>query len=174
MRVMGSASTALLVALTVFGGSSAASTAWATTKEEVALNGTYRATSIGDWAKTNDQYNNEATVVSTWIIRSSCTTFYECSGSVTSDQGWSAPVYTVDGTSWYVKREVPNWERCPDGTAYSGQQTFYFYPVNESSAELQIGSPTLAGKDRTLGPSGACGRNQWLMVEMPFRLDRIG
>ncbi|EID09978.1 hypothetical protein MXEN_18584 [Mycobacterium xenopi RIVM700367] len=162
------------MALTVFGGSSAASTAWATTKEEVALNGTYRATSIGDWAKTNDQYNNEATVVSTWIIRSSCTTFYECSGSVTSDQGWSAPVYTVDGTSWYVKREVPNWERCPDGTAYSGQQTFYFYPVNESSAELQIGSPTLAGKDRTLGPSGACGRNQWLMVEMPFRLDRIG
>ncbi|EUA30322.1 hypothetical protein I553_4579 [Mycobacterium xenopi 4042] len=46
---------------------------------------------------------------------------------------------------------MPNWERCPDGTAYSGQQTFYFYPVNESSAELQIGSPTLAGKDRTLG-----------------------
>jgi len=37
-----------------------------------------------------------------------------------------------------------------------------------------IGSPTLSGKDKTIGPSGACGQNQWLTVEMPLRLDKIG
>ncbi|BCO34477.1 hypothetical protein BMW24_014345 [Mycobacterium heckeshornense] len=174
MRSMGTIATAIGLTASVFGAFCPVPWARATTKEEVALNGTYRATSIGDWAKTNDQFNNEATVVSTWTMNSSCATFYECTGTVRSDQGWSAPLYTVDGTSWYVKREVPNWERCPDGTAYPGQQTFYFYPVNASSAELELGSPVLAGKDRTLGPSGACGRNQWLMVEMPFRLDKIG
>jgi hypothetical protein len=172
MRPLGTITTVMLLATSLFGILDPVSTARATTKEEVAINGTYRATSIGNWAKTNDQYNNEPTVVSTWTISSSCTTFYECTGTVTSDQGWSAPTYTADGTTWYVKRDVPNWERCPDGTAYTGQQTFYFYPVN-SNAEVQLGSPTLAGKDRTLGPSGACGQNQWLMIEMPLRLDKI-
>ena len=27
-----------------------------------------------------------------------------------------------------MKREVPNWERCEDGTAFPGQQTFSFSP----------------------------------------------
>ena len=67
----------------------------------------------------------------------------------------------LDGTMWYVKRDVPNWERCEDGTAFTGQQTFYFYPVN-SNGEFTLGSPTFAGKDKTVGPSGACGQNKWL------------
>ncbi|ORW05463.1 hypothetical protein [Mycobacterium kyorinense] len=172
MRSMGTLTTATLVAATVFGGLGTASTAQATTKEEVAINGTYRATSIGDWAKTNDQYNGEATVIQTWTITSSCVTFQECHGTVTSDQGWNAPLYTLDGTMWYVKRDVPDWERCPDGTAYTGKQIFNFYPVN-SNGEFYIGSPTMAGRDKVIGPSGACGHNQWLSVEMPLRLDRL-
>jgi hypothetical protein len=172
MRSVGTLTTATLVAAIVFGGLGTASTARATTKEDVAINGTYRATSIGDWASTNDQYNGEATVTRTFTISSSCVTFQECHGTVTSDDGWSAPLYMIDGIMWYIKRDVPNWERCADGTAYTGQQTFYFYPVN-SNGEFHLGSPTFAGKDKTVGPSGACGQNQWLDVTMPLRLDKL-
>ena len=94
MRSVGTLATAMLLAATVFGVVGPASTARATTKEEVAINGTYRVTSIGDWAKINDQYNGEPTVVQTWTISSSCATFQECDGTVKSDQGWSAPIYT--------------------------------------------------------------------------------
>jgi hypothetical protein len=172
MRPLGTITTAMLVAATVCGGLGQASPARATTKEDVAINGTYRATSLGGWATTNDQRNDEATVISTWTISSTCTTFQDCTGTVTSDQGWSAPLYVRDGTQWYVKRDVPNWETCPDGTSYTGQQTYYFYPVN-SEGGTQIGSPTLAGRDKTTGPSGACGQSRWLVIEMPFRLDKI-
>jgi hypothetical protein len=172
MRSVGTLTTATLLSATVFGGLGTASTAQATTKEDVAINGTYRATSIGDYAKTNDQFNGEATVIQTWTISSSCVTFQECHGTVTSDQGWTAPMYMIDGIMWYAKRDVPNWERCQDGTAYTGQQTFYFYPVN-SYGEFSLGSPTFAGKDKTVGPSGACGQNQWLDVAMPLRLDKL-
>ena len=174
MRSVGTLTAATMVAATVFGGLGTASTARATTKEEVAINGTYRATSIGDWAQINDQYSGEATVIQIWTISSSCVTFFDCHGTVTSDQGWTAPLYMLDGTVWYVKREVPNWERCADGTAFNGQQTYYFYPVDPAgSGEFQIGSPVLAGKDKTIGPRGACGQNQWLGIEMPLRLDKI-
>ncbi len=172
MRSVGTLATATLVAAMVFGGLGTASMAWAKTKEDVAINGTYRVTSIGDYAQTNDQYKGEATVIQTWTISSSCVTWQECHGTVTSDQGWSAPMYMIDGTQWYVKRDVPDWERCQDGTAYTGQQTYYFYPVN-SYGEFSLGSPTLAGKDKTVGPSGACGENQWLDIAMPLRLDKL-
>ena len=82
------------------------------------INGTYRATSVGEWAKTNDAFHNQATVTSTWTITSSCSNAQECTGQVRTDQGWSAPLYMHDGTMWYVKHDVPNWERCPDGTAF--------------------------------------------------------
>jgi hypothetical protein len=172
MRSVGTLTAATLVAATVFGGLGTASPARATTKEEVAVNGTFRATSIGDWARRNDQYFGEPTVISTWTISSSCVTFQECHGTVTSDQGWSAPLYLNDGEMWKVKHDVPNWERCEDGTAYTGQQTFYFYPV-DSNGEYKLGSPTMAGKDKTVGPSGACGQNQWLDITMPLRLDKL-
>jgi hypothetical protein len=164
--------TATLVAATVIGGLGTASSARAS-KDDVAINGTYRATSIGDWAKRNETYYDQPTITSTWAISSSCTTADECTGTETSDQGWSAPLYMHDGLAWWVKHEVPNWERCPDGTSFTGQQTFYFYPV-DSNGIPQRGSPTLAGKDKTIGPSGACGQNQWLDIEIPFRLDKIG
>ena len=173
MRSVKLLTTATLVAATVFGGLGTASTAQAITKEDVALNGTFRATSIGDYAQRNDQYFGEPTVYQIWTISSSCVSTQECHGTVTSDQGWSAPLYLNDGEMWKVKRDVPDWERCEDGTAYTGQQTFYFYPVNDYGG-YQLGSPTMAGKDKTVGPSGACGQNQWLDITMPLRLDKIG
>lgn len=163
---------ATLMAANVFGGLGTAAVAGATTKEEVAVNGTFRVTSIGDYAQTNDQYYGERTIIQTWTISSSCETFQECHGTVTSDQGWSAPLYMFDGIMWKIKRNVPNWEQCEDGTAYTGEQTYYFYPV-DVNGEYKLGSPVMAGKDRTVGPSGACGRNQWLDIAMPMRLDRL-
>lgn len=175
MRSAGTITTAILLAANVFSILGPASTARAITKEDVAINGTYRVTSIGNWAKINDQYNNEPTVVSTWTISSTCTTFQECNGTMKSDQGWSAPIYMLDGTMWYVKHEVPNWERCQDGTAFTGKQTYWFYPADPAgSGEFIIGSPVLAGKNKTVGPSGACGQNQWLTIDLPLRLDKIG
>jgi len=173
MRSAGTIASAILLPVNVFSGLGTAPTAQATTKDDVAINGKYRATSIGNWAKINDQYNNEATVTNTWTISSSCANFQECTGTVTSDQGWSAPLYMLDGIMWYAKHDVPNWERCEDGTAYTGQQTFYFYPVDSSNGSFQLGSPTLAGKDKTVGPSGACGQNHWLDIELPLRLDKL-
>ena len=51
MRSVKTLTTATLLAATAFGGLGTASTAQATTKEEVAINGTFRATSIGDYAQ---------------------------------------------------------------------------------------------------------------------------
>jgi len=175
MRSVKTLTTATLLAATAFGGlgtAASASKAQATTKEEVAINGTFRATSIGDYAQLNDQYHGEPTVYQIWTISSTCETFQECHGTVTSDHGWSAPLYMNDGEMWKVKHDVPNWERCEDGTAFSGQQTFYFFPVNENGG-YQVGSPVLSGKDKTVGPSGACGQNQWLDIAMPLRLDQL-
>ena len=172
MRSHKTLATATLVAATIFGGLGTAPTAHAITKEDVALNGTFRATSIGDWAQRNDQYFGEPTVYQVWTINSSCVSTQECHGRLTSDQGWSAPIYMNDGEMWKVRREVPDWERCADGTAFSGQQTFFFYPVNDNGG-FQIGSRVLSGKDKTVGPSGACGQNQWLDITMPLRLDQL-
>ena len=68
MRSVKTVATATLLAATVFGALGTAATAQAITKEDVALNGTFRATSIGDWAQTNDQYHGEPTVIQTWTI----------------------------------------------------------------------------------------------------------
>lgn len=175
MRSMRTTAAAMLVAASVFGATGPASPAWATTKEDVALNGTYQVTSNGNLAKINRQFNQEAVVTTTWTISSTCTTFEECTGTVHSAQGWTEPMHVRDGLMWYVTHNVPDWERCQDGTAFTGRQEFTFYPVDPNgSGAVLIGSPTLAGKDKTIGPSGACGQNQWLTVEMPVRLDKIG
>lgn len=175
MRSTTTTAAAMLMAASVFGVADPASPAWATTKEDVALNGTYQVTSNGNFAKINRQYNQQPVVTTTWTISSTCTNFNQCSGTVTSAQGWSAPLFMNDGLVWYVTHEVPDWEKCQDGTAFTGRQEFYFYPVDPNGSGMtQIGSPTLAGKDKTVGPSGACGQNQWLAIEMPLRLDKIG
>lgn len=68
-------------------------------------------------------------------------------------------------------RTIENWEPCPDGTAAPGEQSFTFWAARNDAADRYT---YLAGWDRTVGPSGACGINRWLTVTMPFRLTRIG
>jgi hypothetical protein len=175
MRSRRTVATAMLLACSAVGLVGPASPAQAYTKEQIALNGVYRVTSIGNWAKINDQYNGEPTTVQTWTLSSTCSTYQNCDGTVTSSEGWTTRLYMRDGTLWYAKHEVPDWERCQDGTAFTGKQTFSFYPADpEGSGEIQLGSPVMAGKNKTIGPSGACGQNQWLTIELPMRLDKIG
>lgn len=171
MRSIEAIAAATVLTATVISGVCATPPAQAS-PDDVAINGTYRASSLGDWAKTNQQFHDEATVRSTWTVTSTCSTVQDCTGTVKSDQGWSAPMFMHDGTSWYVKRDVPDWEPCQYGGSATGRQTIYFYPVN-ANGHVQIGSPVLAGIDKTVGPSGACGQNRWLTIEMPFRLDKL-
>lgn len=156
-QAMASATLLAVAMIPIFGSSAHASS------DDPALNGTYRATSDGQWATTNEQYHTEATVTSIWTISSSCVNPMECTGQVTSDQGWSAPLQLVGGSMWKVVHDVPNWEQCAsDLPAATGHQVFRF-----STDE------TLTGDDHTVGPSGACGVNKWLVVDMPFKLVKI-
>ena len=171
MRPINMAVSATLVAAGVAGGVGVAPLARA---YDPAVNGTYTATVIGDWARTNNVYHQETVVRSTWKITSSCTTAQDCKGEVVSDQGWSAPLHMHDGLNWYMKRDIPNWETCPDGTSFTGKDYVYFYPANPDTGENTLGSPVLAGRDKTTGPVGVCGTNAPLTIDQPFRLDKIG
>jgi hypothetical protein len=138
------------------------------------LNGRFAAISNGDWAQTNDSYHNEATVRSTWTISSTCTEGDICSGQVSSDVGWTAPLRKQNDT-WIVDRDIPDWEPCADGTTTPGHQKIRFWRVNSDGSQDYSGqSPTFAGEDKTVGDSGACGKNQWLAIRMPFSLQQIG
>jgi hypothetical protein len=170
MRSISAVVSATLVATSV-AGVGTAPPAWAYTP---AISGTYTATQIGDWARTNTVYHDEDVVRSTWTITSSCSTAEDCAGTVVSDQGWTAPLIMHDGLTWYLKRDIPNWQTCADGTSFVGHDNFYFYPANPETGENSLGSPVLAGREHTVGPSGACGTNLPLYIEQPFRLDRIG
>jgi hypothetical protein len=87
-----------------------------------------------------------------------------------SDQGWSAPIYQKSGV-WYVKRAIPGWEPCPDGTAADGLQMFRFYPADPLTGEGRpLGSDTFLGEDNTRSASGSCGINKQLVIYMPFKL----
>jgi len=80
----------------------------------------------------------------------------------------------TDGYIWYARRDIPNWETCPDGTSYTATDYIMFYPADPVTAVNTLGSPVLAGNERTLGPSGACGTNLPLDISQPLRLDKIG
>jgi hypothetical protein len=177
MRSTNIAASATLVAAAV-AGVGMAPPAWA---YDPAINGTYTATVVGDWARTNQVYHQEAVVRSTWTISSSCSTAQDCTGEVKSDQGWTAPLTMHDGGIWFVKRDIPNWMTCPDGTSFPGHDVVYFYPADPETGEHvpltteQVrDAPVLAGRQHTTGPAGACGTNAPLYIEQPFRLDKIG
>lgn len=160
MRVVWAAASATLLAAAVISPSGSPARA---SSDDPDLNGTYRATSDGQWATTNDQYHDEPTVTSIWTITTSCVNPMECTGQVTSDQGWSAPAQLVGGNMWRVTHDVPHWEPCAnDLPAATGRQVFRF------------SIDKLVGDDHTTGPSGACGVNKWLVVDMPFKLVKIG
>lgn len=170
MRPLSAAASATLTVAGLVVGLGSAPTAAA---YNPAINGTYIATQIGDWARTNDVYHDEDVVRSTWTITSSCATAQDCSGQVVSDQGWTAQLYMHDGSNWHVKRDIPNWQTCEDGSSYIGRDTYYFYPADPVTGDNVLGSPVLAGRQQTRGVSGACGVNLPLYIDQPFRLDRI-
>ncbi|HZQ30686.1 MAG TPA: hypothetical protein VFB19_03015 [Mycobacterium sp.] len=135
-----------------------------------AINGTYLATWNGEWSKTNDSFHDEAVVRSKWTIHTSCNTPITCSGTVTSDQGWTSKIVRVPGL-WKVIRDLPNWETCADGTAATGRQVITFYPVGDNPLEpVDPNLNTFSGEDVTTGPSGACGQNNLLQIMTPFKL----
>lgn len=169
MRLVGAIAGATLVAAAAVGGPFVGG---AGADNNPAINGTYSATSNGEWARTNDSYHDEATVRSTWTIVSQCSNPLTCTGTVTSDQGWTADMSFVSG-SWLVHRELPGWETCADGTSATGQQVYRFYPVDPETGLMTAGSPILAGEDATTGPSGACGKNWLLTIRLPFKLVKI-
>lgn len=65
--------------------------------DDIAINGRYKALSLGNWAKTNDALHHRPTIVSTWTISSLYSTAHGCTGQVSCDQGWSARLYLHDG-----------------------------------------------------------------------------
>jgi hypothetical protein len=174
MRSIKMAAGATLVAASAAGGVGTAPSAWA---YNPAINGTYTATVIGSWAQTNEVYHQEEVVRSTWRITSSCSTAQDCTGQVTSDQGWSAPMTMTDGAMWTVRRDIPNWETCPDGTSFTGADFMWFVAVDPETGHTLLDTPeapVLAGRNHTTGPSGVCGTNAPLYIDQPFRLDKIG
>ena len=135
------------------------------------LNGTYSFLSNGEWAMSNDSFHEEPVVRATWRISSSCTSVSDCTGQVTSDQGWTAPLkFTVD--RWIVHRELPDWAPCETGGAVTGHQAFMFYPVNDDG-QVDRSSNVLGGSDKTRTDSGSCGKNLPLVIQVPMRLEKI-
>jgi hypothetical protein len=130
------------------------------------LDGTFTAYSSGQWAQTNQSYHNEASVTSTWTFESTCSGLSDCTGHVTSDLGWTGEASYVAG-SWRVRHTIDNWQQCGDGTTAPGEQLFHFWrdPANPTQ---------WIGWDKTTGPSGGCGINKSLVIQMPFTLTPRG
>jgi len=158
-----------LLAAALLGGVAAAPTqaagGWA-------LNGTFTATSNGEWARSNDIFHKQSSVRAVWTVSSQCSYPTECTGTVTSDQGWTAPIYQTSG-EWYVKHVVPRWIPCADGSTADGLQVFRFRAMTPDGSTTDPTSDTLVGEDATTGPSGACGRSLAVHITMPFKLARI-
>ncbi|CAA0124557.1 Uncharacterised protein [Mycolicibacterium vanbaalenii] len=126
--------------------------------------GRYTAFSDGKWASKHYLFREEVSVTGTWTVDTDCRDYLFCTGTVVSDQGWTASAMCRSGL-WTVTHDVPNWVPCPDGTTATGQQKFTFFSETDP--------PRFRGWDRTLGPSGACGTNRHLIIEMPFTLTKI-
>lgn len=135
------------------------------------LNGTYSFLSNGEWARSNDSLRNEPVVRAIWKISSSCDSPSFCTGTVDSDQGWTAPLKFVND-SWIVKRDLPNWAPCETGGAVTGHQRFTFYGVDDKGQSTG-NTELLAGTDTTRTDSGSCGKNLPLNIVIPMRLQKV-
>jgi len=135
------------------------------------INGTYATSSNGQWAKVNERYEDQPSIEATWTVSTSCTSEIDCVGTVTSDEGWTAPIYTRSGL-WYVKLTVPNWRFCEDGTPVEGLRIYKLYPVG-FDGHVDVHSNEYTGENQTVGASGSCGRNQWPQIRMPFYMKKI-
>jgi hypothetical protein len=161
-------SAALLAVATLVASAAIGAAPAGATGDEVALNGTFIAFSDGLWAKTNEVFNYQADVTATWTVTSSCTTYQDCTGTVTSDQGWTADL-VYQSQRWRAVHSIPEWQRCPDGSTAPGEQSFTFWAARLDAPDRH---DRLTGFDETIGPSGACGVNRWLNIRMPFTLTR--
>ncbi|MGV0834143.1 Rv2253/PknI dimerization domain-containing protein [Mycolicibacterium thermoresistibile] len=135
------------------------------------LNGTYIATSNGEWARKNEVFFEQPSLRSTWTISTECSYPGECTGTVVSEWGWTAPIYQRSGV-WYVKHTVADWIPCPDGSTAAGLQVFRFKAMTPNGGMADPASTTLVGEDITTGVSGACGVNKPVYINMPFKLVR--
>ena len=133
------------------------------------INGHFAVNSNGDWAKINERYEQQPSERENWTISTQCSAPSLCAGTVTSDAGWTAPIYQKSGV-WYVKRQVENWEPCPDGTSFPGMQIYRFSRTTPGGDMGDPNSPILVGEDQTTGVSGACGISKPLFIQMPFKL----
>ncbi|MGV0835034.1 Rv2253/PknI dimerization domain-containing protein [Mycolicibacterium thermoresistibile] len=138
---------------------------------EWGINGTFAVSSNGDLARVNERYQDQPGERATWTIHTECIGPIECAGTVTSDQGWSAPIYTTNGL-WFVKRVVPEWRFCADGQAVEGLRTYKIYPVG-FDGHYDAAADEYAGENQTVGASGSCGRNQWPQIRMPFYMKKL-
>ncbi len=92
----------------------------------VELNGVYRVFSDGEWAKKNEVFFDQASVIETWTVTTDCVSPIECSGEVKSDLGWTGTARL--GYFWYVEHTIPKWIPCSDGTfADGGVQQFIIW-----------------------------------------------
>jgi hypothetical protein len=137
------------------------------------LNGPYQSISNGQFARSNDVFKDERTVMETWEFATTCKSPIECIGEVKSSGGWTAPV-TYDGDVWNIKRAIPNWEPCPDGTFAPGAQQFFFWSYDPVTNERHDTSVSLlVGRNLTQSVSGSCGMNKPLQIELPLRLNKL-
>ena len=88
--------------------------------------------------------------------------------------GWSAEITTSGNMEYRVKRELPDWEPCADGSGrtVTGHQLYRFFPVGDGGSVLP-GSRVFGGFDQTKGESGGCSLNDKLEIDIPFRLEKL-
>jgi hypothetical protein len=139
----------------------------------IEMNGTYSAVSNGDWATTSEVFIPENTVRATWTVSTTCTSPWDCTGQVTSDQGWTAPLkFSVD--RWILKHDIPNWAPCPQGPPATGHQQMIFWGLNPPDSMVDpTNTSEMAGWDETNTDSGSCGVNKPLFIRLPLRLTRL-
>ncbi len=139
----------------------------------IELNGTWRVMTNGEWARTNQVLIDEKVVIQNWTITSSCVSPLECTGTVVSDQGWTAPINLVK-VYWILNRDIPNWAPCPDGTFATGHDKWTVWGINPTINERDLKiTDLLAGHQITETESGACGINKPLDIEIPVRMERL-
>lgn len=146
----------------------------------VELNGTYSVMSDGEWALRNagpfgmggaQSFFDQQTVVETWTVTTECASPIECFGEVRSDRGYTATIRLED--FWLIDHDVPNWLPCPNGTFAPGHQKFILEGVNPARNEFVNNPDFLVGRNVTKSASGACGRNQPVVVEMPVKMQKL-
>lgn len=142
------------------------------------LNGSYQVMSDGEWATKaaapggGAVFYDQQTVTETWTVDTSCASPIECNGTVSSSLGWTGTARLDD--FWYVDHVIPNWLPCPDGSFAPGHQKFILWGFDPTTNERQTKNMALlAGRNQTKSPSGACGRNQPLVIEMPVKMVKL-